>query len=434
MKKLKFAFIVLLLVSIFSTLIGCTNEPDDLPDKPNYQEVIANTNSSTNKEIVTNANVKFVFYKHDGTPCRISENFLLNRVNDGQSQYMYLEAETAEISKYVQDLVNTVVGLMQMSGNEQPLVALKDYLSARKYLTLRTGKHNDTVNAQVELVDVNSEPNFEFSDDGQEIVDFEAAWGAAKYSDFLRFQQTADVDYVKNFAVLDTLYKTISLPFDWSKAVDSLDSKPVQFGDAEFVCYDLTISSDEIKNFIKSQIQFYMSEFLVDDQENFDFMNGLYNRHVDTVLALFDIGEYKQRSYVDDNNRIVHNEVSWQITFKFDFEVLKNVLLAEGVEQTDVDQIIDMLELVNTTFISNSSKQSGLFEFGLLFEIVEDYSYDSAIIDLNDSIFTAFEVDEAGRYTIEYKYDEEKERDRWIPVNIPNKLKEMMDENTVPAE
>lgn len=428
MRKLKYLFIVLFLIVVMVALLACTTNDDEiLPDKPQYQTILENTNSSQNKAIDTNATVKFVFYKPDGTPCRIAEKFSLNRSTNGQSQYLYVEAETAEISKYVQDLVGAIVALMQMSGNEKPLVAIQDYLFARKFIALKAGKHNDTVNAQAELVEKDMSPQFVFSDDGQEIVDFKAAWGAAKYSDFLDFQQTASIDYVKEFDVLSTVYDVMSLPFDWTRAVDSLDSNPVQFNNNKFIGYNLSLSSDEIKNFVKSQMQFYISEFLGDNKEDYDFVNGIYSRNIDTILNLFEIGDFKQLSYVDNNFRLIHTETSWQIIFKFDFQVFKDILIAEGVEKENVDQIIGMFELINSTFIGNSSKQAGHIEFGLLFDIKEDYSYDGVAINLQDSIFTDFAAEESGRYTIEYAYDEERESDRWIPVNVPSKLKELLD-------
>lgn len=431
MRKFKYLATVLFLIIVIFALLACNSNGDDiLPDKPQYQTILQKTNESQNKAIDTNANVKFVFYKPDGTPCRIVENFFFNRSTDGHSHYLYAEAETTEISKYVQDLVSAIVALMQMSGNEKPLVAIQDYLFTRKYIALKAGKHNDTVNAQVELVEKDMSPQFVFSEDGQEIVDFKAAWGAAKYSDFLDFQQTASVDYVKEFDLLGTVYDVISIPFDWTKAVDSIDNKPVQFNNYEYMAYNLSFSDEEIKNFIKSQMQFYIAEFLGDNQEDYDFVNGLYSRNIDTIMSLFEIGNFKQLSYVDDDFRLVHTETSWQIVFKFDFQVFRNILLGEGVNQEDVDQIISIFDLINSTFIGNSSKQTGHIEFGLLFDIKEDYSYDSVVINLNDSIFTDFDAEESGRYTIEYVYDEEREADRWIPVNVPGALKILLDDES----
>ena len=144
---------------------------------------------------------------------------------------------------------------------------------------------------------------------------------------------------------------------------------------------------------------------------------------------MFSIGDFNQLAYIDANNRLQHTETSWQVGLNLDFSVVKDILLSEGVSQEDVDQIISMFELINTTFIGNSTKQKGKFEFSLLFDIKEDYSYENISIDGNDSIFTDFDANEPGRYTIQYVYNEEKESKRWTPVNVPQKLQDMLEDD-----
>lgn len=430
MKKSNLFLIILLIFSFSTSLFACTNnDQENYAEKEPYQVIIDNTNKASTISVDTKANIKFVFYKYDGTPCRITEDFNFNRLANEQYHYMCLEAQTSDISKYVQDLVNAVVSLMQMTGNEKPLVAMQDYLFGRKYIALKAGKYLDSVNAQVELVEQNKQPTFEFSDDGQELVDFEAAWGGAKYSEFLEFQNTAEVDFIKNFDVLGSMFDVFNLPFDWSKAVDAFDNKPVELNGNELTAYNLTLSNDEIRGFIKQQIQFYIFEFLKDNQEDLDFVNGIYNRNIDKILGMFSIGDFNQLAYIDANNRLQHTETSWQVGLNLDFSVVKDILLSEGVSQEDVDQIISMFELINTTFIGNSTKQKGKFEFSLLFDIKEDYSYENISIDGNDSIFTDFDANEPGRYTIQYVYNEEKESKRWTPVNVPQKLQDMLEDD-----
>ena len=429
----KLFLIILLIFSVLTSLLACTNnEQDKYTEKESYQVIIDNTNNQPVKSVNTVTNVKFVFYKYDGTPCRITENINLNRIVDEQRQYIYLEAQTSEISKYVQDLVNAVVSFMQMSGNEKPLVAMQDYLFGRKFVALKAGKYLDTVNAQVELVEKAEMPTFNYSDDGQELVDFKAAWGAVKYSDFVEFQDTAEVEYIKDFDVLGNMFDVFTLPFDWSKSVDVFDNQPMEYNGVELTAYNLTLSSTEIINFIKKKAQFFISEFLKDNQEDFDFVNGIYNRNIDKLLGMFSIGHFNQLAYIDEANRLQHTETSWQIDLNLDISVIKDILLSEGVSQENVDQVIRMLDLLNSTFISNSTKQKGKFEFSLLFDIKEDYSYDNISIDTNDSIFTDFASNELGRYTIQYVYDEEKNSKRWIPFNIPQKLQEMLDDDKEP--
>ena len=115
MAKFKIFVSFILCVLLFTFCVSCTpsyGDEDDFIEKPIYEQVINTTNNIATKSIYSNTNLKFIFYKYDGTPCRINENILLNRINDGVDQFISLNVHTTEISSYVQDLVNTFIGTL----------------------------------------------------------------------------------------------------------------------------------------------------------------------------------------------------------------------------------------------------------------------------------------------------------------------------------
>ena len=428
MAKLKIFVSLILCVLLFTFCVSCTpsyGDEDDFIEKPIYEQVINTTNNIATKSIYSNTNLKFIFYKYDGTPCRINENILLNRMNDGVDQFISLNVHTTEISSYVQDLVNTFIDIMGMNGKEKPLVAIEDFLFGRKFIALQMGKYNDTVNAQIELVDNDSTPLFSYSDDGQEIVDFKGGWGAVKYSDFLNFQQSATIDYLKNFDLLNNIFNVWELPFNKTEAVDIADSKMVDYNSKSVYNYELTYNKDSIINMLKTQFEFYISESFKDNKEDYDYVKGYYDKYVNVLLGLFTIGDFKINVLVDENSRILHTDTSWNVKFEINISQIENIMQDEGFPEENITAVVSILNIVNSAFIGCSNKAKGNFEFGFELKHVEDYDYDNISLDKTSSVFTEYDENEPGRVTIEYIYDNEIERNRWEFVNIPSKVNEL---------
>ena len=425
MNFLKKFVIFLLLASLIGCLFACNdNNDDENLTKEAFLTAVSNTENASIKAVDSKYDIKFIFYEANGTPCTVHERITLNRINDGQSLYLDGTVKTIELGSFISDTLNSFSGLMGELTAEPAFIAMINFMTGIDYVAFRASVHEQSANLQLERVAAAEQPVYNFSDDGKEFLDLKSGWFGASYSEFQTFQAESEYKVLREFDLFDTAMMLSLIPLDWTKAVDSADAQKVDYNGVQANQYRLAVNKDVIIPFVRSTIEQGMSELFGIDKEFYDEINGYYNRHADRVTSMFTVPDHTVVAYTDENNRLIHTESNWDLKFSININDMAEIMRAEGAKEEDITSLTSVLSVANTMFIGSSNQLKGQFEFGIKLTVTENYSYENVIIDKTSSIFTPYDADIPGRYTVGIVVDEENGGHKYVETNVPSAVAE----------
>lgn len=413
MRSLYKIIVSIIILSLSFAFVGCDSDTNESAPKPSFETALNNTASAEVKQFGTKFNAAFIFYDNAGKPCRIEEQLTLNRKDDGTVQMLYGELETVELSEYAAAFLSAINAL-------QPLGEVYRFARNETYIAARAALYDDTANGQVRLCEIDSEPVFEFAEDSSDLLEFEGAWGAVKYSDFVTFKNDIEIEPVQEVDVLDVVFSPLVLPLDWTTVTDNADGKTTTINGQKLYSYDLVFSSDDVIEYAKSLIVEYIDILLKeDDPEAYEEVMGLYERYVDMFVSMLTVQNYRIIAYADENGRLISQDTTFGLKFIISDSQIVTILRNEGVDEEFIGTVEDLLPIIHT-FLTNSTNEKGKFEFELLLSLSETFDYTQFEYDLDDEIFASFDEDYPQRVIASVYYDDEREGYRWTTENIPD--------------